>query len=135
MDFANLNHAAVVLAAVSTFVLGAIWWSPLMFEKRWKAENNFSDEFLKKGSMARIFTLSFLFTMVMAYNLALFLNAPVVGATKGAWYGFLTGFGWVAMAIFILGLFERRSWKLMFINGVYMAVSFALMGMIIGGWR
>jgi hypothetical protein len=50
-------------------------------------------------------------------------------------YGFATGFGWIAMALFVVGLFERRSLKLMLINGGYMTVTLTLMGFIIGIWR
>lgn len=38
----------------------------------------------------------------------------------------------MAMAIFIIGLFERRSLKYMLISAVYMTISFVLMGFIIG---
>lgn len=135
METININHWAVIVAAVSTFILGGLWWSPLMFEKAWKRENNFTDEFLKKGNMPKIFGLSFIFTLIMSYNLAFFLNDTKIDAGMGALYGFLTGFGWVAMAIFVLGMFERKSWTLMLINGVYMIVSFTIMGLIIGAWK
>jgi hypothetical protein len=39
------------------------------------------------------------------------------------------------MGLFIVGLFERRSMRLMLINGGYMTVTLTLMGLIIGGWR
>jgi hypothetical protein len=39
------------------------------------------------------------------------------------------------MGLFIVGLFERRSAKLMLINGGYMTVTLTLMGLIIGAWR
>jgi hypothetical protein len=71
----------------------------------------------------------------MSYNLAFFLGDPKIDAGMGALYGFLTGFGWVAMGIFILGLFERKNWKYMLINGMYMIVSFTIMGFILGAWR
>lgn len=49
--------------------------------------------------------------------------------------GFLAGFGWVALGIAVIALFERRSWKYVLINGGYMTVAFVAMGLILGAWR
>lgn len=135
MENIHINHLAVLCAALSSFLLGSIWWSPIMFEKAWKEECGFTDEFLRKGNMAKIFGLSFIFILVMAYNLAFFVGAPGINAIMGALYGLLTGFGWVAMGIFVLGLFERKSWRYMLINSGFMIVSFTIMGLILGYWK
>lgn len=71
----------------------------------------------------------------MALNLAMFLAGPETNTTWGMIAGALTGFGWVAMAIAVVGVFENRSWKYIFINGGYMLVAFVVMGAIIGVWR
>jgi hypothetical protein len=49
--------------------------------------------------------------------------------------GGLAGFGWVAMAVAIIGDFENRSWGYIAINGGYMIVAFVVMGAILGAWR
>ncbi len=98
-------------------------------------ENNFTDEDLKKGNMPRIFGFTFLYSIVMAFNLAMFLNDATTTAGWGAIAGFLAGFGWVALSIFIIGQFERKSTKYMLIHGGYVTVSFVVMGLIIGIWR
>jgi hypothetical protein len=85
--------------------------------------------------MAKIFGLAFLWTFVMSFNLAMFLNAKGTTAAWGATAGFLAGFGWVAMAMFITGLFERKSVTYMLINAGYMVVALTVMGLIIGAWR
>lgn len=135
MEEATINHFAVITAAISTFLLGAVWWSPVLFETPWREENGFTDADMKEGNMAKIFGLSFVFTLVMAYNLAFFLNDPSIAWKEGMLYGLLTGVGWIAMAVFVLGLFERKSWRHMLINAGYYAVSFAIMGLIIGAWK
>lgn len=135
MESVQINHLAVLVAALSTFLLGGLWWSPVLFEKAWKQENQFTDEMLKQGNMAKIFGLAFVFSLIMAYNLAFFLGDPEIKAGTGALYGFFTGFGWVAMAIFIIGLFERKSWRYLRINGGYMVVAFTIMGLILGVWK
>jgi ABC-type xylose transport system permease subunit len=131
----HLNHLAIIAAALSTFLLGGLWYSPILFGKAWQKENKLSDEELKKGNMALIFGFSFVCSLVMAYNLAFFISSPEIDLAMGALYGFLTGFGWVMLGLAIISLFERRSWKYILINGGYMTLAFTLMGLIIGGWK
>ena len=135
MDASNINYLAVIVAALSTFLLGGLWYSPLLFGKVWMRANNFSEEDLQTFSKARMFGWSFVFSLIMAMNLAMFLAAPNTNITWGMTAGALAGFGWVAMAIAIIGVFENRSWAYILINGGYMTVAFVVMGAIIGAWR
>ena len=63
MDFSqviqNLNWLAIMVAALSTFVIGGIWYS--VFEKSWMDANNFTSDILKMRKMPVVFGLSFLF--------------------------------------------------------------------------
>jgi len=135
MDISTLNWLAVIVAALSNFLIGGLWYSPILFGKVWMIENNFTDDNLKKGNMPKIFGFTFLFSIVMAFNLAMFLNDANTTTSWGAIAGFLAGFGWVAMSIFTIGQFERRSTKYMLIHGGYVTISFIVMGLIIGLWR
>jgi hypothetical protein len=131
----HINWLAVLAAAVSSFLLGGIWYSKSLFGRVWMVENKLTDADLAKDNMLKIFGLSLVFAVVMAANLAAFLAEPKTTATWGATAGFLAGFGWVTLAIATIALFERRSWKYVLINGGYMTVSFVLMGLILGAWR
>lgn len=135
MDFSqtiqNLNWLAIILAALSTFMIGGVWYS--VFEKPWMVANNFTKDDLKKRNMPMVFGLSFLFSLIMSANLAMFIGKENV--TFGAIAGFMTGLGWVAFAIAIVALFENKPVKYVLINGGYMVVSFTLMGLILGAWK
>jgi hypothetical protein len=135
MDFTTINYFAVVAAALSTFILGGLWYSPLLFGKAWMRANNFSNADVQTFSKARMFGWSIVFSLVMSLNLAMFLAAPDTNATWGMAAGGLAGLGWVAMAIAVIGLFENRSWRYLAINGGYVTVAFVVMGLIIGAWR
>jgi hypothetical protein len=130
----SLNIWAVLVAAISTFVVGWLWYGPL-FGKQWMSLVGLTEEKIREGNMVKIFGLAFIFELVMAYNLAMFLNDSSIDWKMGALYGFLTGFGWIFLAIGVQGLFERRSWKYIIINGGYWAVSFTVMGIILGAWK
>jgi hypothetical protein len=129
-----MNHLAVITAAVSTFVIGGLWYSPLLFHKPWMAANRFTDADLRKGNQGAIFGFAFVFALVMAYNLAAFLEAPDTTTAWGATAGLLAAI-WVFLGIATVALFERRPWSYIFVNGGYWIVSFVVMGTIIGAWR
>jgi len=131
----HINWLAVLAAAVSTFLLGGLWYSKALFGRAWMSVNHLTDADLAGGNMVKIFGLSWIFAVIMAANLAAFLAQPKTTAAWGATAGFLAGFGWVALGIATIALFERRSWKYVLINGGYMTVSFVIMGLIIGLWR
>ena len=130
--FTNLNWLAIFVAAVSTFLIGGIWYS--LFEKKWMATNNFTKEYLQQRKLPLVFGLSFLFSFIMAFNLAMFIGSKAT-ISFGMIAGFLTGFGWVFFSIAIISLFEKRSLKYVLINGGYMVIAFTAMGTILGAWH
>jgi hypothetical protein len=135
MTVHNVNLAAVSIAAISMFVLGAIWYSPALFGGAWMRANRLTEADLKNGNPAVIFGGAFVLALVMSANLAAFLAQPATTVGWGAMAGFLAGFGWVSLAVATIALFERRSWTYILVNGGYMTVAFVVMGLILGAWR
>lgn len=130
----TLHWLPVVVAAISAFALGGLWYSPALFGKPWMAETGLTADELKKGNKAKIFGLSFLLSLVMAMNLAMFLqNTPGLNVTSGAVYGLLAGL-WIFCGIAIVGLFEHKSGRYIFINGGYCMLAMGIMGAILGAW-
>lgn len=130
----HVNWLAVLVAGVSAFIIGGIWYSPALFGNAWMKENSITVEQLQKSNKGKVYGLAFLLTMIMAVNLAMFLNSPEVHFSMGLLYGFLTGV-WIFCGIAIVGLFEQKTGRYIFINGGYMLVALSLMGAIIGIWR
>jgi Protein of unknown function (DUF1761) len=133
MNMHTLNLWAILVASIAAFVLGGLWYSPAVFGKAWQRANGFDTPLA--GNKAKNFTICFILTLVMSINLAMFLNAPTTTTAFGAAAGFAAGFGWVAMGIGIVSLFERRPWSYVFINGGFLTVCLTLMGAILGAWR
>src|SRR5215831_10146602 len=130
VDIHSLNFLAIVAAALSAFAIGGLWYSPVLLGGAWKKANGFLSEM--PGAGPKVFLLALLLSLVMAVNLAMFLNDPKTTAAWGATAGFLAGFGWVAMGIGIVSLFERRSLSYVLINGGYLTVALTVMGAILG---
>ena len=135
MENMYINHWAVLVCAVSNLVLGALWYSPLMFYKAWLNENKLSEEQLKKSNPAVTYSLTFIFSLIISYNMAFFLGDAKTDAIWGTTAGFLAGFGWAALIFAIIGLFEQRSHRYILINGGFITVYFTLIGFILGAWR
>ena len=144
MDLSTINWLAVLVAGISAFVVGGVWYSPALFGKAWMNANKLTMEQIKQGNFGKIYGWAFIFTLIAAVNLAMFLTdtpaectgncAQVTDITMGTMGGFLAGI-WVFCFVAIHGLFEHKPWKLIFINGGYSIVALTLMGAIIGVWR
>ncbi|HLJ49031.1 MAG TPA: DUF1761 domain-containing protein [Bryobacteraceae bacterium] len=130
----NLNFWAILAAAAAAFVIGGLWYSPLLLGSLWKKANGFGAEDTPRAT-GKVFAISFVLSLVMAINLAMFLNNPSTTTSWGATAGFLAGFGWVAMGIGVVSLFERRPWSYVIVNGGYLTASLTIMGAILGAWR
>jgi len=134
MDLSKINYLAVVVAALSSFLVGFLWYSPMLFGKAWMKENGLTEEKIRKSNMILIFGVSFLLSLIISFNLAAFLG-PNAGITWGLTAGALAGIGWVAASLGILYLFERRSIRLFMINAGYQAVTYMIAGAILGAWH
>ena len=134
MDTSFINHLAVLVAAISTFLLGGLWYSPSVFGKMWLKENGLTEEQLRNRNVAKVFGIAFLLALISAYNLVMFLG-PNATIETGGLYGFLAGIGWVATFVGTHYVFEKKSFTLFLINAGYSVVALTLMGIILGAWR
>jgi hypothetical protein len=132
--FQNLNWLAIIVAAVSAFALGSLWYSPLMFAKRWMKESGVTEESAKNANMFRMFGLAFILSLIASFFLAMFIGSGA-GAGFGALAGFMAGLGWVCTFMGIIYLFERKTMAHFLINSLYSVAALTIMGFIIGIWQ
>ena len=140
----SINWIAVLVAGISAFVLGGVWYSPALFGKAWMTENKMTVTDVRSGNRGKIFGWAFILSLIMAANLAMYLaDSPATcpeGCAQrtdikwGTMMGFLSGL-WPFCGIAIVGLFEHKSARYIFINGGYLLLALTLMGAIIGVWR
>mgnify|MGYP001818808470 CR=1 FL=1 len=134
MDFNAINWLAVIVAAASAFLLGGLWYSPALFGKAWLQASGLTEEDAQSGHPGKVYGLSFLLALLGSAALALLLGpAPVLLHAVGV--GFVAGFALVAGSFGINYLFERKSGKLLLINGGYHTVQYTIVGIILGLWH
>ena len=130
----EVNLLAVLACGVSSLLLGAIWYSPMLFAGPWQRAAGLSDKQAKSGNMALIFGGAFVLSLIAAYVFGMFLGTEMsLGAAAAA--GFSAGLCWVAGSYGISYLFERRPSSLWLINGGYHTLQFTLFGLILGAIR
>jgi hypothetical protein len=130
MDLSNVSYLAVFAAALSSFLIGGLWYSPILFARAWMREAGIPEAKLRE-KIGAVFAGAFVLSVIVAINLAFFLGKNA-GVAWGSGAGALAGIGWAAASLATVFLFERRSTMLILIDGGYLAVSYTAMGAIIG---
>lgn len=135
----HLNYLAVLGTAVAGFMLGWLWYSPLLFAKVWMVEMKITEEKMKecaaKGYVF-FFLQGFAYTLISTVGLAVLLSfygTPSVG--KGAAFGAFVGLVVVGARMLNGSVWEQRSARLMAILVGHETALFALQGAILTVWR
>lgn len=155
----EMNFLALLLAALSTLLVGFVWYHPKVFGTVWMKESGVTEEKMKGSNMVAIFAMSILYAFFISFILQ-FLVVHQFGAfgmiggkvteakpsfeafmtdyrdafrtfKHGALHGSMTGLFFALPVIGVGALYERRSWKYVLIAGGYWVVSCMIMGGII----
>jgi hypothetical protein len=136
MTFADvhLNYIAIVAAALIYMVLGALWYSPKVFGKTWLKTQGYRKEEIQGAGKA--YAGAFVGALITALVLSLFIHQMnVYTAWQGACVGFWAWLGFVVPCHLGSVLWDKKTWKLFFINIGCMLVTLILMGAILGFWH
>jgi Protein of unknown function (DUF1761) len=141
MHIHHLNLLAILAAAVSTMLVGFVWYSPLLFAKPWMREMGYDPNDKAKiqemqKSAGPAYFGSFVASSISAFVLAIFLHQF---QGQGVGIGLLVGshvwLGFVATVQLTGALFMKQSMKLFAINTGYQLVCYLVMGAILAVWR
>lgn len=122
-----MTYLLWLIATVTSFVLGGLWYGPL-FGKAWhRASGTAPDQ--KQGHPAKVFGVSFVFAAIAAgayAHLVGFSDDIAQSTLKGA----AVGFAFAATSFGINYQFAGRNMRLWLIDGGYHTVQFALYGLV-----
>jgi hypothetical protein len=128
------NYAAVFIAAIAYWLLGAVWYG-VLFSKPWMALENMSIEQAKSMNPVLPYVITFVLNLLIAYSLAqicVWRNANTAG--RGASVGVLLWIGFVGPITYTTYMYEMRPKELFAINEFFPLAGLVLMGAIIGAW-
>lgn len=134
MDLSTINWLAVLVAAISAFVLGGLWYSPVLFAKPWMAASGVTEEKAKAANMAVVFATAFVWSLLGAACFAMFIG-PKPDLAFAVAAGAATGLFWITGSFGINYQFEQRPYSLLAINGGYHTLQYTLYGVILGLWH
>ncbi len=141
MHFHNLNLLAVLVAALSTMLVGFLWYSPMLFAKPWMREMGYDPNDKAKvqemqKSAGPAYFASLIASVVTAFILALFFHEMRVQSIDlGLLIAFHVWLGFVATVQLTGVLFMKQSMKLFAINTGYQLVCYLAMGAILSAWK
>ena len=124
MDFSQLSILAIILAVIANMIIGALWYSPVLFAKIWMKSLGKSMEELQTSNANIGYGLTTLAGIISAIVLSLFismLDSVTIGG--GALIGFLAGVGIASARELSPTFFEGRKYTLFFISAGYHTVS------------
>ena len=136
----HVNYISILVAAVVSFFIGAVWYSPLLFGKQWIKAAGKTIEDIKGGAGTHSYLISFVAWLIASYILAVFIDYGVDLNSSpqflfGALAGFMCWFGFVAATSLIHNLFAQRSIALWLIDSGYTLVAFLISGIILAELR
>ena len=130
----GVNILAVLVAAVSSFLLGGLWYSPLLFHKLWNREAGRGENPEKMKHPARVFGVAFVFSLIAAWVFAYWLG-PNPELHDSVLKGLAVGAGFVAASFGINSQFANRSFLMWAIDAGYHTFQFLLYAVILAAWH
>jgi len=132
---AKVNIWSVILAGISYLILGALWYSPLLFGKQWMALNKFTESDLKTNKPMWVITvLTFLGGFAASFVISMVLG-PNSNAPFGAIIGACIAFFWITLSKLNSVLFENQPVRLFLLHAGFDLTAYMIMGAIVAYWR
>ena len=127
----EVNWLAIVVAALAGFVIGGVWYGPVM-GKKWVGAVGLDVEQIKQGNMGLIYGGAFAFSLLASWTLAHTfatyaqdLSIPVKVMTASG-----VALGFIVPAIGTNYLFSQQGKALFFIDAGYWLLFYTAMGLV-----
>jgi hypothetical protein len=134
IHFHALNFISVIVATIIYFMLGAVWYSPIMFSKAWASMQQI--DMNDKSRMPLMLSLTFVLNFIISIAVALLVSVTYINTfVGGAKLGFLIGCGIAATTMGINYLYGNRPFKLYVIDATYHVLGITLTGIVAAVWH
>lgn len=135
----QVSFLPVLVSGVVIFLLGGVWYSPVLFAKRWVALIGKSEEEMKAAAASAgplLYLQALLAGLLSAWALAVLLNHfGNLDAARGAAVGVLCWLGFAGATSYANTIFSMKPKGLWLIDTGFNLVSFVLAGALLAVWR
>ncbi|MEO1168270.1 MAG: DUF1761 domain-containing protein [Pseudomonadota bacterium] len=130
MEFYAENWLAIIAAAAAGFIVGGIWYGPVM-GKKWMGAVGLTEEDVRSGNMGLIYGTTFVLSLVASTTLAHLLTYfPDAGLSTVLLIAVGVAAGFIVPAIGTNYLFSQKSRALFLIDATYWILFYAAMGLV-----
>ena len=132
------NLLAVLVVAIISMIIGALWYSPLLFGNIWMKLMKITKadiEKAKKKSMTGNYVASFIAVLILSYVLSFVIGFVAFNSIGGSiLLSLLLWLGFIATTFLNSVLWENKSVKLYLINILHYLVVFLVAAIIFSIW-
>ena len=134
----DVNYLAVLVSTIVSMAIGAFWYSPAGFGKKWMELMNITkaniDKAKQKG-MTKSYITAFIALFILNFVLAnIIMTAQAISWFEGLQVGLVMWLGFIATVMIGSILWESKPVKLYLINVLHYAVVLAIAGAILAAW-
>ncbi|NNC99616.1 MAG: DUF1761 domain-containing protein [Gammaproteobacteria bacterium] len=131
MNIFDVNWIAVVLAAAAGFMVGGLWYGPIM-GKKWLGAVGLTEADVQSGHMPSVYGGAFAFSLLSSWTLAHVFATylPELSFLVKVMTAFGVALGFIVPAIGINYLFSLKSRQLFFIDAGYWLLFYTMMGIV-----
>jgi hypothetical protein len=134
----SIRILPVFVSAVAVFVLGAIWYSPVLFGKAWVRAHGYTEEKIARmrASAGRAYAVSFACYLVMAVAMSILIGRMEITMLRGGVkLGALLGLGFAATIGLTANVFSEKPLSAWLIDAGYQVAYLIVMGVLLVAWQ
>lgn len=135
MEMGTVNFFSVIVAALAYMILGAVWYSPMLFGNAWMRGIGKTKEQVTADFSPVNYVWALIASFVAAYGIArIMVWTGRSSIPEGIVIGLLAGICFVLATMGVNDVFEKRPKTLTLINALYHISGFIVVGIIMGAW-
>jgi hypothetical protein len=132
----DINYLAVLISAIAYMVIGAVWYSPVLFGNAWMKAIGKTKEQIQADFSPLNYLWGIITAFIASYGIArIMLWSGVTGIGNGIKIALVVGICFALATMWVNDSFEKRPKALTLINVFYHLVGFVVAGIIIGTWQ
>jgi hypothetical protein len=130
----SLHLSSIAAAVVVKMILGALWYSPVLFVKPWMQMTGVTHEQMRQR-MPKGVAVDLIGAILTAFGMAYIVGySGAQGIDAGLSIAFLVWLGFVAPSALASVLYEGKPWGLWLLNSGYWLISLMAMGAVLANW-